>query len=402
MNHFENYAKPIVSYLPEAQRFDPPDSNEDNRLPERIRHENTEGQLISVTENDYEELGDVIPSDDNLPIEQPDFFGDMIIDRILDEQLNESDRDDITRGVWEEGIEALAFYKSYHFVGRKPYPGKWGIFIYAYGARAVADDIDRFYPGKHSPQQCALKALRFLHRHERFHWHMDAWTMSHEAIQRVPLYENYLNYYYRHLHPTFTFEEALANAHALTSLRREGVTDFMKYFMSQQPGAYARYQDNRMELRSRVATQILDGMKAGLSGLGRPCRPDQAPWVAQGSKSLLWDGNCPVYIISGVRPGMIIPPNVGAPAFRENREFVIRYLSGKPLTATDHEYYQIDNGERLKLPNEHGQVDRLKPWEFDNILKIAGMRLSEYREERMRTRMWKKNVPRAIAKPPMK
>ena len=53
------------------------------------------------------------------------------------------------------------------------------------------------------------------------------------------------------------------------------------------------------------------------------------------------------------------------------------------------------------MPNVHGGIDRLKPWEFDNTLLKAGMRYKEYREERAKTRVWKKYVPRAVAKPPI-
>jgi hypothetical protein len=63
-------------------------------------------------------------------------------------------------------------------------------------------------------------------------------------------------------------------------------------------------------------------------------------------------------------------------ACRTAVDFVSSYLKGVPVSETDHEYYQIDNGESIKIPNPHSCVDRLKPWEFKNTVLKAGLTLT--------------------------
>ena len=43
--------------------------------------------------------------------------------------------------------------------------------------------------------------------------------------------------------------------------------------------------------------------------------------------------------------------------WRAPSQFVERYLSGKK-TRTDHDYYTIDNGEKVKFPNPHDKEVR--------------------------------------------
>lgn len=213
MNKFEDYAKRIVEKLPKTISYS--EVNGDDLSSIWNRHSKIAGSLQFI---EYGSSRILVPA-----FKSEDSAGDKIIANIMDELLNDDDNEAIIRGVWENGIESMAFYKSYHFLNQQPYPGKWGIFIYSFGINSIAKEIEHFYLGRFSKIDCGKKALQFLHRHERFHWFIDAWTMAHEAIQDVPLYENYINKIYRHNFPHHTFEEALANNHALKSLQHSGI-----------------------------------------------------------------------------------------------------------------------------------------------------------------------------------
>ena len=54
---------------------------------------------------------------------------------------------------------------------------------------------------------------------------------------------------------------------------------------------------------------------------------------------------------------------------------------------TDHRYYTIDNGQKIKVPNPHAKNVALH--EFSNIIKKAGLKQKEFYKERERTRVWK-------------
>jgi hypothetical protein len=404
MNPFERYAFPIIDNLSKPDQFLPPPNQEDreNGLHVWRLLEEIEGEIESISHGEVNSKSDIISEeiDGNTTSvkREDDFFSDRVIHRVADAILDDEEREILDRGIYAGGIDVLAFYKSPHRLKREPFHGRWGIFIFAQGAKSVAEEIDLYYPGKWGKTQCILKALKFIHRHERFHWYIDAWTIQHEAINNKPLYENYLNFYYAHLHPHGTVEEALANRHAYFSMRRDGITDFMYDFMLRQPGMYARQREDPVEKRAKLAAHIIDG--AG--GILIPHRrDDQEPWIGTARPWILADVYCPVYLITCSNLSKILAPHLCGPGFHEHEKFVINYLSGKPLSRTDHDYFKIDNGEKLKMPNKHGKVDRLKSWELDNTLFKAGMKYCDYREQRDKTRTWTMHVPRPVAIPPL-
>lgn len=309
-------------------------------------------------------------------------------------ETDHEQKDLIEEGLWGYGLETLAFYKSLHFQDDGPFPGKWGIFLFNYGIEHIAEEIELYHPGRWDEDQLRTKAVRFLHRHERFHFRFDAWAISHEAILDQPLYETYHRFYYQVLFPSEkVVEESLANKHTLLSLKGEEIGEFMRDFMDRQPAAYSQYGRDITELRATLAANLIDGPRIML-GAPTKRRYEQAPWIVHGRDYLLWDRNCPVYVIMGASPSDLIVPNLGAPSFREFHGFVFNYLSGNVASRTDHLYYIIDNGELIKMPNLHAKEDRLKPWEFKGNLLKSGMTLQEYRKERASTRVWKKNCPR--------
>ena len=64
---------------------------------------------------------------------------------------------------------------------------------------------------------------------------------------------------------------------------------------------------------------------------------------------------------------------------------------------SDHNYYRIDNGEKVKLPNPHSPD--LTYREFHNIIGKAGMTSLQFYKERERTSVWRKEVPRSPVLP---
>lgn len=115
------------------------------------------------------------------------------------------------------------------------------------------------------------------------------------------------------------------------------------------------------------------------------------------------DAKCPNYLVSlpwGRYMSVLrrILPPLAPPSSRELERFVFNYLDGNAERETDHRFVRIDNGELLKLPNNHGSD--LAVHEIANLIGKAGMSNREWAKELSRTRRWKKHCPRDGAKPP--
>ena len=293
----------------------------------------------------------------------------------------------------EEGFEAFAFYKSIHFVHQQPYPGLWGIFLLDSGVGSIAQLIRSINPLL-SHQQAQYSAMRILHRHERFHFHVDVWTILQESLQQRRIYEPYMKNMYQKLHPsTLCVEEGLANRHLVDSTIQFIDKDFIYSIISTQPPAYQFPKQGDIPLyRAELASQILDQKTRSSRRLGIESG------VAHGRESKFGHQNCPTYLVQNYTPSKIIAPYIGIPNRREIRRFIINYLSGKHICTTDHQYYKIDNGKKIRLPNKHSNIDRLKPDEFYNILSKAGLSKREYWIKRIQTKLWKSNCPRYLQK----
>ncbi len=109
--------------------------------------------------------------------------------------------------------------------------------------------------------------------------------------------------------------------------------------------------------------------------------------------------NCPQYWISWSRLGNIVP-NLITPELREiENDYVGKYLKGQKLKSSDHAYFKIDNGEKVKMPNPHSRT--LKPYEFKNIISKAGMTIQDFWSERQKTKKWKRDTPRPMPLDPI-
>lgn len=370
-NPFESYADSIIRELPESSV--PDDHAEEDEAPLWRQLEDLSGDAVRQ--------GNV------------DLLDDVAEDRTAAEPLDQEDHDASREAAREHGLEVFAFYKSRHFLLQGPFPRKWGIFIFDYGIRSIASELRSFYPARFSASEASRLAFKFLHRHERFHFRFDAWVLSHEETLRRPLYADYLRSVYRKLHPmAHCVEESLANRHAVFSMKPDKVWDFLAAYLATLPPAYsnafpADLQTMQATLAAQTFHPIAWPFKIGGSTLAH------VPYLAQGQSPLVSDENCPVYIVYGVRPSRWVPPFKGIPDGREIRVFLEKYLQAEAVQRTDHDYFKIDNGQKVKVPNLHGN-DRLKAWEFKNIVYKAGMTIPDYKSERVRTAVWRNSVPR--------
>jgi len=366
MEPFENYAERVISGLSDPDIIDP----------EQIKSP-LEGILNDVN-GQLAEIEDIT----QLP---------TLIDRI-----GKHEALDIENGILASGLEALAFYKSIHHKAAPPFKGKWGIFIFDHALMYLTQEMANFYPKTFTSTELLERAFWLLYSHERFHFRFDCWAISQESATGSPLYENYRNSVYRSFHPNeFIYEESLANLHSLSSVARHGISKYAKQFMLCQPGAYSNIIGiDRDAFRSKLAAQLFHGLGQVL-GVRR--LPEHNQYLANPKNSSLLDRECPVFVVQGVFPSLFVIPSLSLPSVSEiERKYLKKYLNGDEKR-TDHKYFIIDNGEKIKCPNPHNKIVRL--YEFNNIVKKSGLTTKEYFEERDNTKNWKKNVPRKHPKP---
>lgn len=389
MSKFEDAAERISQLLPE-----PVLGLEDSERAAANGHwyKNLEGELRRLEGLDI--------SDEELDRHQ-EFDG--LADDGEQVDIDDRTRDKIQGRVFEDGLDALAFYKSYHFKDNRPFKGAWGIFLLDVGTRYVADDLQSYYPGTYSRRRAVQIARLFLHRHERFHFRVDAWAFSMEAVTRRALYEEYIQNVYAHIVPSaHCVEESLANEHAFQALKKLSIGKWMSSFMSIQPGAYANFRFKpalgKELAKAKLAHQISEG--AGWKLENPEYGLFHAPFIGQG-KYLSDEQNCPVFEVQVRNLAQLLTPLFCLPGRGEFRDFVVRYLHGQPHSKTDHEKFRIDNKSIVRIPNKHKGKDRVGPHELGSTLRAAGMQNKDYGEERSRTKVWTDPVPRSVVKAPL-
>jgi hypothetical protein len=170
-------------------------------------------------------------------------------------RISEEERSLLDGGIREVGLDVYAFYKSRRFLHGRPYVGKWGIFYLAHGVDRTAELIADYYPAYGDPKRLAYE---FLRAHERFHFRFDMYALSAEAQVGKALYEPLKRAF--HHHKVYEVEEALANRDAWDWAKqsRIGLKEFAFEFMKLQPGAYARFDEERATLSSELAANLLD------------------------------------------------------------------------------------------------------------------------------------------------
>jgi len=270
--YFEEASKRITK-----QPFPP---NSDFRPPEYPKHSGFDPKEIG-SENDY-----LIPVKEKW---EQEALTKRFIDREVLFPISSEDRDLLDGGIREFGFDVYAFYKSRRHITHRPYPGKWGIFYLEHAISRIQELIETIYPGYGPSQQLAYK---FLREHERFHFKFDFYALSVEANIGRALYDPLKHALHHHL--IYQVEEALANRHAWdwAKQKRVGMGDFAYDFMKLQPGAYARFDEKKLELASELAANLID---FNVSSMAR--RDDQAFWVGSLPKELLRSSLCPEYFV---------------------------------------------------------------------------------------------------------
>ncbi|GGM40533.1 hypothetical protein GCM10011351_28380 [Paraliobacillus quinghaiensis] len=158
-----------------------------------------------------------------------------------------------------EGMEALAWYRSFHFTPQN----NWGIYITESGIYSLASKV--FYHNKLQNKHGRIfniidyvkLAYHLLLLHETYHFFTDLAATTLELSnqeKKIPNY--YLNYFY-HVYQRSAngpLEEALANAFAYTrffdtitmnsmdSISRKKVNQSMRGFMKNQPAGYRNFE----------------------------------------------------------------------------------------------------------------------------------------------------------------
>jgi hypothetical protein len=265
------------------------------------------------------------------------------------------ERELVEGGIRQRGLDALAFYKSRRFINHKPFPGTWGIFYLKSGLMYLAGEISASYPGYRDPRRLAHQ---FLHAHEYLHYRCDLQTLMFEAVLKRNLYVP-LRRALRGRRSHFV-EEAIANKAAYNWAKKPsvGLREFAHDFMSLQPGAYARFEERRLELNGEWLANTLE-----LRPPGSLPRLDVAQWVDASPKDLLRSSLCPQYVVYPAKISDWLDPALVLPlvsTITESEE-VKKRLSGK--------YRNLEtkwNSTKSKLRGERTLRGlNFKPWPKD-------------------------------------
>ena len=334
--------------------------------------------------------------------------------QIIDVEVEDDSYESAIGRILEEGIEAIAFYKSYRYKNLKPAKGYWGIFYIKPRFMALQKEI--CLDLSVTSTEAYLKLHEFLYGHEIYHYKVDAICLQHESFMNNFLYRPY-RHYVNNLPISDWWEEAVANHYAFTD--NDGkFSQFFRQLILNSPGAYAKglYRDdvwNSNNPRSHLADQIERSMRSAsylnkeilfdelkLSGHKKPRRIQSKPKNDPDLIRILAIKNCPQYWITWARSGQVVC-NLMSPSLKEvSNDFVGRYLNGEKIKNSDHGFFKIDNGEKIKIPNPHNK--NIKASEFKNIVHKAGMKVIDYWKERQRTKVWKKDSPRSTPLLPIK
>jgi len=347
-------------------------------------------------------------------IEDFDEFGPDSIEK-LDPN---GDFDSVIGGISEEGFEAIAFYKSFRFVNSHPARGRWGIFfIKPIISRLISEAA--FDTG--SSIDSAFEAVsRLVYVHELYHYKIDAFCLQTEAISSCATYIPYRNRV-SILSMADWWEEAIANYYGLNAILKNSekyqsdfkLIEYLKDMVKNSPGAYAygintsKQGHYRKRLSEQLNVSTVPALFRGPRGqLSPPTlallttligmkleRPRDR--VLSGRLGLV---NCPVYWITPPSIMGIKPPFLQAISLSEvEKLFIPKYLNGNKSRKTDHQFFVIDNGSEIKLPNGH--LKDLQRHEYKDILRKSGLTSSYFFKERKRTNIWKNEVPRNLILP---
>ena len=169
--------------------------------------------------------------------------------------LTEKDYEKFERRVREWGMEALAWYRPFHYLPKE----LWGIYITLDGLKYLIQKLRHSI--RLSVATAILYAVEILWQHELFHFIVEVFSTRVEFITREPKYLPYLRQFYEATWPN-CLEEALANRHVLRRRNLNKAKRFLYAFFDQQPGWYREYRrflapDKFREGRIELCNQIV-------------------------------------------------------------------------------------------------------------------------------------------------
>jgi hypothetical protein len=315
------------------------------------------------------------------------------------------------------GIDALAFYKSFRFRQFGPFPGKWGVFLIDAGVAGLTADLHGFEPKLSIPEVRQL-AMDLLLAHERYHFWIDAWALGQEIIpqtrHKYKQYEPYLSGKKQVELTADDYEESLANHYAFQRLKRRTLSNgkiasaMLRQVLGMAPTPYCDFVLDKVERSEReglLALAVANGMNPLVSlATSRLSNFDPSVLSASLKPADRWHPvagfpACPVYYVHTSNYAQLIQPFQG-PDMSEFKRYVTDYLAGQFLEHTDHDYYRIDNREKVKMPNPHDKT--VRGYELKGTLLKAGMTHKEFMQEKQRTSKWTRHCPRSEPKQPRK
>lgn len=320
------------------------------------------------------------------------------------------------------GPDVWAFYKSFRFVDLPPFSGQWGIFLLDAGIASLSAELQDQAPGLPWDELERL-AKETLLAHERYHFWIDAWALGQEITPIEMACKRYVYYLAGKRQAELTpedYEESLANHYTFQRLRRLRFSDgttasrILRTVLSLAPQPYSDFSllptdrtAREADLAHAVANGLPPGTAAcrsriqfGIDGNGRSNATILGASIQPADRwhPIVGWSRCPTHRVRTHNYARLVQPFQG-PKLPEFREFVTNYLDGKPAEHTDHDYYKIDNGEKVKFPNPHDK--EVRGYELRGTLRQAGMTQKEFNAERDRTRSWSKHCPRNPPKPPL-
>lgn len=323
-----------------------------------LRH--TQAEPWPETDNDLREphpFEDVRGSleDNALPLEDEKRVL-AVLDRMGSrDTVDRADRELIEGGIRAFGMDVLAFYKSRRLVNRPPFVGQWGIFYLQPALTYIQDEIAAAYPGI---RQASQLALDFLREHEHFHFRADVQTLMFEATLGQHLYVPLRT---AMLGRSFDFvEEALANRQVWDWARKTtvGIREFAYEFMKLQPGAYARFDERRLDLGAEWAGTVVDLKPPSLGS-----RRDLAAWVEATPRDYMRPSLCPEYVVRPVNLSAWISPVFQTPPVNiiVDDEGVQKALGGRHSKLKE----PWEETKRKLQTNRHLRGLDFKPWRPD-------------------------------------
>ena len=289
-----------------------------------------EGIEIGYPNDEFQPEAELFDSGEAIPLPKDDDF---------DPELQSENKEEMGAaegGVRAAGIEILAFYKSYRHINSPPFRGKWGIFYVNSGVQHISQMLAIEFPGAKNLREVALN---FLWSHEICHAKLDVGVLGFEGFSKTHLY----------LPQKFAFrrsrshqpEEALANASAwkyaksidpnksfsrsAQTIGIPGILDFFFQFMKNQPGAYARFDENLFDLKSEAAAGIFNGQRSKYARAD-----DLAPWVGLHPSGYCSHSDIPEHLVVGIKYSKLISPARFIPSVKEIRE-TPKFLSDVPV-----------------------------------------------------------------------